>query len=289
MLKETRAALRLARAALHLMWGVATVTVVFPFLPDRARLALKSRWSRQLLDVLGVRLRSCGTPPGGGLFVANHVSWLDIYAINALAPTNFVAKDEVRHWPVVGWFSSRAGTLFIERGSRSAAQRTREHLIGDLRQGRRVGVFPEGTTGFGDHVQPFHGALFQSAIDAGVHVAPAMLRYTDADGRPTTVPAYVGETSFWECFHSIVGASGLTAHVSFLPAIGTGAADRRHLAHRAHQTIAHALGAAITPSPEAPPDAHRATEILSDPRDVPPSGSLPIGSPSRAPAGSSAA
>lgn len=288
MLTEARAAFRLVRTALHLLWGVATVAVVFSLLPDRVRLALKARWSRQLLDVLGVRLQSSGTPLAGGLFVANHISWLDIYALNALAPTTFVAKDEVRHWPVIGWFSSRAGTLFIERGSRSAAQRTREHLIAELRQGSRVGVFPEGTTSFGDHVQPFHGALFQSAIDAGTHVAPVMLRYTDAHGRPTAVPAYVGETSFWECLRSIVSASGLTAHVAFLADIDSADVDRRHLAHYSHQAIAHAL-ARFTPSREARPAGHTAVERPAGPRDAPPSGCRPTDNPNPAPADSSPA
>jgi len=265
------------------------VAVAFPVLPQRAKLALKARWSQQLLDMLGVGLHSSGKPLDGGLFVANHISWLDIYAINALAPTHFVAKDDVRHWPVIGWFSNRAGTLFIERGSRSAAQRTREHLIGELRQGSRVGVFPEGTTGFGDHVQPFHGALFQSAIDAGAQVAPIVLHYTGADGRPTTAPAYVGETSFWESFRSIVTASGLTAHVSFLNPIEAAASDRRHLAHHSHQVIAHALAAAITPSRAAPLGAGTAVGIPAGPPSAPPSGSLPTDSPSPAPADSSRA
>lgn len=288
MLTKTRAAFRLARTALHLLSGLTTVAIAFPLLPDRLRLALKARWSRQLLDVLGVRLQSTGTPLAGGLFVANHISWLDIYALNALAPTTFVAKDEVRHWPVIGWFSSRAGTLFIERGSRSAAQRTREHLIDELRRGSRVGVFPEGTTSFGNHVQPFHGALFQSAIDAGTCVVPVMLRYTNAHGQPTTVPAYVGETTFGECLRNIVTASGLTVHVSFLPAIDSVGVDRRHLAHHSHQVIAQAL-ARFTPSREARPAGHTAVEIPADPRDAPPSGCRPTDSPNPAPGDSSPA
>jgi 1-acyl-sn-glycerol-3-phosphate acyltransferase len=267
---------------------VALVATVFPWLPERACLYLKARWSRQLLAVLGVRVRATGTPPAHGLLVANHISWLDIYAINALAPTIFLSKDEVRHWPVIGWLATRAGTLFLERGSRAAARHAKEHLVGELRARHLVGVFPEGTTGFGDHVMPFHGALFQSAIDADVTVTPALLRYTDAHDRPTIASAYVGDTSLWECVRSIVTASGLTVHVTFLPAINSDGVDRRHLAHHSHQTISHAL-AAFIPIRAAQPDASTAIEIRDDPQDELPSDSLPTGNPNRAPADSSPA
>lgn len=243
MITAVRAAFRLSRTALHLLWGVATAATVFPWLPEHVQCWLKARWSRQLLDVLGVRLRSSGKPLPGGLFVANHISWLDIFAINAAAPTTFLSKDDVRRWPVIGWLAARVGTLFLERGSRLAAQRAREHLVEALRGGARVGVFPEGTTTEGDHVLPFHGALFQSAIDGGVPVAPVLVRYIDAEGQPTLAAAYVGETSLWECVTSIVSASGLTVSVDFLPTVDTAGTDRRHLAHHSHQVIAHALAA----------------------------------------------
>lgn len=213
-------------------------------LSDRMRLAIKARWSRHLLAVFGIQVVASGTQPRHGLLVANHISWTDIFAINAVAPTTFLSKDDVLHWPLIGWLAKQVGTLFLERGSRAAAQRAKEHLIEELRAGRLVGVFPEGTTGFGDHVMPFHAALFQSAIDAGVAVMPALIRYTDRQGRPSQAAAYVGETSLWECMRSIVQASGLTVHVAFLPAIAPDGADRRHLAHHSHQFISHALHAA---------------------------------------------
>jgi hypothetical protein len=125
---EIRATFSLARAGLHMLWGMATVAVAFPFLPVKLQRALKARWSGQLLYALGVRLRVAGTPPGAGLAVANHISWLDISAINALALTAFIAKDDVRGWPVIGWLSSHSETLFIERGSCSAAMRIKDRL-----------------------------------------------------------------------------------------------------------------------------------------------------------------
>lgn len=271
------------------MWGLATVAFAFPLLPRPARLALTARWSRQLLDALGVRLRTSGTPIDGGLFVANHISWLDIYAINAVAPAAFVSKDEVRYWPLIGWLSEKAETVFLERGSRAAAVRVKEHLIEQLRRRRRIGVFPEGTTSHGNYVQPFHGALFQSAIDAGALVAPVAIRYTDAQGNISMAPTYVGDTSLWECFRTIVTSSGITAHATFLPTLDSGASNRRHLAHRAHTAIAHALAGSLTPNRLAQSDERMEAEIPDDLPDAQPSASRPIGNRSPAPADSSPA
>lgn len=249
MWQVIRTAIRLSRCALHLLWGLATAAAALPWLPRKIRSFLIARWSRQLLDTLGIRVKALGTPPTRGLLVANHVSWVDIFAINAFATTTFLAKDEVRGWPVIGWLAERVGTLFLERGSRSAAQRARQHLIDKLREDNRIGVFPEGTTSLGGHVLPFHGALFQSAIDAGALVAPVMLRYSDDRNQPTNAAAYVGDTSLWQCVHSIATVKGLTVHVMFLPAIDSAGTDRRHLAHRSHQAISHALARAAHPQP----------------------------------------
>lgn len=270
---------------MHLLWGVATVALAFPLLPRAARLALKRRWSRQLLDALGVRLHATGLAIDGGLLVANHISWLDIFAINATAPTAFVAKQEIRRWPVVGWLCTRAETVFLERGSRSAAVQTKQQLVELLRSRHRVGFFPEGTTSEGDHVLPFHGALFQAAIDAGVRIAPVLVRYTDANGAMSKAAAYAGDTSFWQCLRSIVRTGGVTAHTAFLPTLDAPTMDRRHLAHRAHTVVSQAL----TPSRWARPGDNTASGTHDDPQDGLPSAPRPTDSPNPAPADSSPA
>ena len=232
------------------------------------------------MDALGVRLRIAGRPPAGGLVVSNHISWLDIYAINALAPTAFVAKDDVRDWPLIGWLCVKTETIFLERGSRAGAARVKEAMTAALRRSWRVGVFPEGTTGKGETVLPFHGALFQAAIDAGATIAPVVIRYSGRGGGTTQAPAYVGDTSLWQCLRTIVATGGLTAHVAFLPAFAAAGSDRRQLAARAHRLIASRL---------ARPSGDTAAEISADLPDVPPSGCLPTDNPSPMPAGSSPA
>lgn len=220
---------------------MVTAACVFPFLPVKLRRALKARWSRQLLEVLGVRLQFAGMPPAGGLLVANHISWLDIYAINALAPTAFVSKDDLLTWPLIGWLSRQAETIFLERGSRTAAMNTKTKLVASLYQGCGVGIFPEGTTSNGESVLHFHSALFQSVIDAGSHVTPVVIRYIDSDGNASAAPVYIGATSLWQSVRAVTSAVGLTAYVDFLPALKPAGMNRRQLAETAHQLIASRL------------------------------------------------
>lgn len=239
MLIALRAAARLAGLGLHLILGLATVALLFPWIPPKQRQRLKRRWSRRLLSVLGVELRVAGGSPQG-LLVANHISFLDIFVINAVKPVAFVSKDEVRRWPLIGWLATRADTIFLERGSRSAAQRARAALVERLAAGDRAAIFPEGTTTNGEKVLPFHGALFQAAIDAGAPVTPLALRYFDASGKLSHAPAYIDDITLWQCLVAIARADGLVAEVDILEPIPSLIADRRHLAAHAHRAIAHA-------------------------------------------------
>lgn len=241
-----RTCFRLLRTALHVCQGSATVALIYPWIGERRRLALKQRWSRQLLGMLGVQVRYRGalaTDAGlpNGLIIANHISFLDIFVVNTIAPTAFVSKNDVRNWPLIGWLSARTDTLFLERGSRSAAQRARENLVTHLRCGKRVALFPEGTTTRGDTVLPFHSALLQSAIDAEATVTPIALRYRANDGSHSTAPAYVDDISLLECLRSIASEKQLYAEVVAHRPLTTGAIDRRALSAHVHHVIAHAL------------------------------------------------
>jgi 1-acyl-sn-glycerol-3-phosphate acyltransferase len=229
-------------------------------------------------------------PLPAGLVVSNHVSWLDIYVINALAPAAFVAKDDVRDWPLIGWLCTHTETIFLARGSRAAAQQTRETIVGELCAGTHVAVFPEGTTTGGERVLPFHGALFQSAIDAGVPVLPLALRYVAADGRPSRAPAYDGDITLLQSMRAIARSGELTAQLRVLAPLASEAADRRHLAARSQRAIAFHLGLAADAvddaiaSPTVSPTGRRASETPGDLPDARPSDCHPTDSPNPAPA-----
>ncbi|HEX6734672.1 MAG TPA: lysophospholipid acyltransferase family protein, partial [Azonexus sp.] len=108
----------------------------------------------------------------GALLVANHISWIDIYVINAALPAAFVSKAEVRGWPLIGWLAARHDTIFLRRGSRGHARLINAEIAEVLGRGQHVAVFPEGTTTDGCSLLHFHAALLQPALAAGRPVLP---------------------------------------------------------------------------------------------------------------------
>jgi 1-acyl-sn-glycerol-3-phosphate acyltransferase len=234
---------RAIRLGLHFFWGAATVAVVYPFVRDSRRLWLKQRWSRQLLDILGIELDAtlAGIAPGS-LIVANHISWLDIFALNAARPVAFISKAEVRQWPLIGWLSAKTDTVFLMRGSRGHARIVNGQIDALLNAGKDVALFPEGTTTDGTHLLHFHGALLQPAVETGRPVQPVALCYQHPDGRRCEAAAYAGETTMGECLLAILATPQMRVRLRPEQALDSAQLDRRSLALEARKAIAFSLG-----------------------------------------------
>ncbi|MFT3757294.1 lysophospholipid acyltransferase family protein [Thauera sp.] len=237
---------RYLRLALHLLVGVLTLLLAVPFCTRPTLLDLRRRWSRRLLDILGLRLQLQGAAiEPGTMLVANHISWVDIFVINAVAPSAFVSKAEVRNWPVIGWLSARSDTIFLRRGSRGHARIINAEIAALLDAGDNVAIFPEGTTTDGSHVLHFHAALLQPAIACGHAVQPLALSYRRPDGSYSRAPAYDGELTLGQCLANIVAERETVACVSAAPPVETrDGIDRRSLAHAARATIMRGIGCA---------------------------------------------
>lgn len=270
--------IRLARMGLHLGQGVLTTALIFPFLGQAARTWLIRSWSAKLLALLAIRLSVHGAPPRpggkGGLVVANHISWLDIYALNAVQPLRFVSKAEVSEWPVVGYLARSAGTLFIRRGKRQDTGRTNRDIENALLGGDLVALFPEGTTTDGTEIKHFHASLLQPAIDADVPLYPVALRFLQENGEIDTAPAYIGDLSFGECLQQILRRPAIHAELHFAAAIQPHGHSRRELAGHAHNRITSVL---------FPARRDRISGTTDDLPDASPSGSHPTDSPYPAP------
>lgn len=182
------------------------------------------------------------------MLVANHVSWIDIFVINALAPAAFVSKAEVRRWPAIGWLAARNDTLFLQRGSRAHARLISNQIAALLDNEGTVALFPEGTTSDGRQVLHFHAALLQAPIDAGRPVQPLALRYRTPDGEYCAAPAYEGDTSLLECLSNIIAQPAIIADVVLMDAVHAPAdSDRRQLANSLREGIARQ----VVPKPPA--------------------------------------
>jgi 1-acyl-sn-glycerol-3-phosphate acyltransferase len=240
--------------AAHALVATAILRLVFPRAAAVRRRTLVGWWAAKLLRIVGVAVEVQGDPPGAGevgaMIAANHVSWLDIFAVQAVRPTRFVAKSEVRDWPLAGWIAERAGTLFIRRGLRRDTARINDLVHAALAEGDCVGFFPEGTTTEGDTLLRFHTSLFEPAVANRAHVHPCAIRYEHADGTLCRALAYVGELSFMQSLGLAIRQRGVVARVRFAPAVETAGATRREVAAAARARVASLLGLA---SPDTPP------------------------------------
>lgn len=199
-------------------------------------------WSAGLLRVFGMKVRRSGTPlPGAVMFVANHVSWIDIVALHSQRMMGFVAKREIAGWPVVGWLARRGETIFHQRGSQESLGGVLHEMLARLREGRAVGVFPEGRTRDGREVGPFHARIFLAAVEAQVPVQPVALRYGER-GQAQTVVAFAPGESFFGNFLRLLGEPSRPADVMFLEPIAPDEADgRRRIAEAARARIVAAM------------------------------------------------
>ena len=244
MRRVIRACWRLLLTSLHLLHGLAVMGLLFPRLDAVGRQARVQWWSATLLRRLGITITVRGTPRAGPtLLVANHVSWLDIAAIHAAAPqARFVSKSDVRQWPMVGRLVAGAGTLFIERESRRDALRVVHQMADALCAGDMVAVFPEGTTGPGAALLPFHANLLQAAIAAEAPVQAVALRFHQPGLAFSPAAEFLGATTLVQSMWRMACAEGLCVEVQLLDSGSTAHADRRALAAHLRQRIGAALG-----------------------------------------------
>jgi 1-acyl-sn-glycerol-3-phosphate acyltransferase len=251
-MQALRATLRLTRAAAHLLHGMFIVAWRFAAYTPARRQQRIGWWSAKLLRCLGLELVVEGpvqSPQGRALLVANHLSWLDIAAIHAVLPhARFVSKADVLAWPLVGRMVAGAGTLFIERERARDALRVVKQMTQALEEEHTVAVFPEGTTGEGETLLPFHANLMQAALNARAPVQPVLLQFLERDGRSISRAAlYVGETTLLQSAWRLACAPRTVVRVRCLalitPEDPSAWADRRALAQRAREDLSEALRA----------------------------------------------
>ena len=236
---------RWTRLAAHVVAALVILRFVFPRVARPRRRALHGWWSRKLVRILGMELRVEGpVPPAaetGAMIGANHVGWLDVFLVSSVRPTRFIAKSEIRDWPVAGWIAERAGTLFVRRARRRDTARINTIVQEALGEGDCVGLFPEGTTTMGDRLLKFHSSLFEPAVANEAHVHPLAIRYEHADGSLCRAAAY-DDLSFMQSLSLIARQRGVVARLMFAEALEAKGATRRSLARAAEARVASLLG-----------------------------------------------
>ena len=241
---------RLPLLLLHVTLGLA-VTVVLMGPVGRALTIAGERgdqwvirtWSRLMMRCFGLRTTRIGTPvPGAVMFVANHVSWIDITLLHSQRVVGFVAKSEIARWPLVGWLASQAGTIYHHRGDNESLHGVMHQMLQRLQEGHAVGVFPEGRTCSGHELGPFHARIFQPAVLAECPVQPVALKY-GAGGSAQTVVAFQRRENFLQNFWRLLGEPPRPVEVHFLEPTAAEGQGRRQLAEVCRERIVAAMAA----------------------------------------------
>jgi 1-acyl-sn-glycerol-3-phosphate acyltransferase len=231
--------------------GLGILALKFPSWTDQQRMNMISRWSGWLLSALNVQVQVQVQPgaqslnqfEGAALVAANHVSWLDIFAINSVAGCHFVAKSDIRGWPLLGKLCADSGTIFVERAKRHAVKDVLHQMANIMSAGGRTAVFPEGTTSDMKVLKPFHANLLQAAVSVKAPIIPVALSYFDDQQNISQAALFVGDTTFADSFLTIAGQSITTVRVVICPALPVTEQTTRHqLAEQACQSISNVLG-----------------------------------------------
>jgi len=232
------------------IWGVgAAVTLLAPARRVSWRTACLQRWAGGILVILRVTAVTVGRPPTRGPFVlvTNHLSYLDIMVLARQVPATFVAKREVRDWPVWGILARAMGTIFIDR-ERSRDTHRVSHAIEDvLNEGHGVVMFPEGTSTDGSSVGPFRSSLLDAASKTGLPVHHASISYSTGEDDP---PAHLavcwwGDMEFAPHFWALCGVDHVEALVHF-GREPVGHEDRKALARSLHRAVARDFTPVVT-------------------------------------------
>ena len=234
---------------LELLAAMLILSVLFPRLQRAGRLDQTQRWARRVLAILQVDVQCSGSAPSlaAGLVVANHVSWLEILVIQSLAPGIFVAKDEVRRWPLFGRVAQGCATIFVRRSSSRSARAMVDSSVAAFQQGYSVVAFPEGTSTDGSDLGVFHANIFEAAIRSETPVQPLTLRYLDArTGLPSQAALFIGETTLLASLKAVMATSSLTTQVHIGARIDPCGHSRKSLANCLHQSI---RGQLLAPQP----------------------------------------
>jgi 1-acyl-sn-glycerol-3-phosphate acyltransferase len=235
------------RLAFRTLWIVGIFLACVPLHYGWKLVLGRSPWPRRFLGMVGraagMKVRVVGEPlPSHALFLANHLSWLDILVLAGTSGTAFVSKDDVARWPIIGWLARLNNTVFIARTERKDVRNQADALRNALVAGQPVALFPEGTTDGGAEVLPFRASLLASLFPplAGVRVQPVALDY----GPGGHDIAWVGKEPALANVRRVLSRRGTTpVALHFLAPIDPAeAGDRKRLAERSRAKIVEALG-----------------------------------------------
>ncbi len=201
-----------------------------------ARASWLQRCSRRVLRVIRVEVHAVGPIPAKGLLVCNHLSYLDVLVLAALAPAVFVSKYEVKHWPIFGFFANLAGTIYVRRDRRTDTGRVTQQIDEALRNHVLVILFPEGTSSGGQSILPFKSSLLEPAAQQTHSLSVGLIHYELDDGDPVEEICYWRDMTLLPHLLNLLGKRRVRVSVRFAP-VQNGSMNRKELARQLHSEV----------------------------------------------------
>jgi 1-acyl-sn-glycerol-3-phosphate acyltransferase len=201
-----------------------------------ARAFWLQRTARRFHRVFGLEVQIFGVVPSCGLLVCNHLSYIDILVLAGAAPAVFVAKHEVKSWPLFGWFASMAGTLFVNREKRTQVGKFADEIASALDRNALVVLFPEGTSSGGERVLPFKSALLEPSTCRTSPLSAGFIRYELDGGDAAEEVCYWKDMTLLPHLVNLLSKRGVRVFVRFAPFRGA-AGDRKELARQLHDEV----------------------------------------------------
>ena len=202
----------------------------------RARAVWLQSLNRRVLRIFKTEIQTTGTIPSSGLLVSNHLSYLDILVISTLTPAIFVAKREVKSWPVMGLLAQLGGSVFIDRQRRTHVGEVNDEIETALNDGALVVIFPEGTSSDGQTILPFKSSLLEPATRLQHPLTVSCLQYALADGDASAEVCYWGDVVFLPHMINLLSKRSVRVTVRFA-AVQNRSHDRKELAQQLHAAV----------------------------------------------------
>ncbi len=233
---------RIKRLCLLVAWLFAQLRIFgknFEKDPNPGKIIKQKEAALSILQALDINIDIHGQENlshDNHLVVANHASWLDIFALLAIQPMSFIAKQEISKWPLIGRIVTNGGSVYINRNNRKDSSTINQIITGKLQENVTVAFFPEARIVDGKNLQPFKAALFQSALDSQKPTLPICITYLNQDGSICDAPIYDNSVNLFQSLWQVVSVNGLIIRLDISPPIASSAHESRFDLKEAAQT-----------------------------------------------------